>query len=216
MAKSNEDIIKEKNLHELKDMVYNHADKYPEALILLAIETVVKQEGTTNELDELRKTIQARHEQKEQDRKAQATEQKEKEKARRRKAQQVKGIDKYAGILKYMVPLVGGAIVLVGAAAVMVLADINKNLAPKLSGLATIGFALATFRYFNKRHKLYQNHKYGTVKETTEYHYNGSVKARGKTRWGLKHGKWEYFDIDGQFLREDIYEDGQLISSKKT
>ena len=42
-----------------------------------------------------------------------------------------------------------------------------------------------------------------------EYYKNGAVKARGKYKGGILHGKWEFFRLDGSLMRSGSFKAGE-------
>lgn len=51
--------------------------------------------------------------------------------------------------------------------------------------------------------------KHGTFKE---YYSNGNVKIKGKFKDDKKHGTWKYYDFNGILVKEEEFDNGELIS----
>lgn len=51
------------------------------------------------------------------------------------------------------------------------------------------------------------------TKLVEEFHANGITRERGKLIYEKKDGEWEYYNENGELIREDIYTDGHLLRS---
>ncbi len=51
-----------------------------------------------------------------------------------------------------------------------------------------------------------------TLEKRNEY---GTIIEKGNLKYGLKHGKWQFFDEDGQLIREEWWVEGELKERQK-
>ncbi len=45
-------------------------------------------------------------------------------------------------------------------------------------------------------------------------HENGVVKEKGKVMYGKREGEWDVFNTEGEYIRTDVYEDGDFRYTK--
>lgn len=85
-------------------------------------------------------------------------------------------------------------------------------------GVAKIGAKEVHLLTLNKNDSLYYiKNEYGTFKYTGKNfikYNNGNVKEKSKYNKGKKHGTWVWYTKSGKRIRNEIWEDGILISKK--